>query len=125
MIDDSKDRVMSIRFGKTNYKIHGYLLEWKGGWVCGDLVHWWASTVGDDFVLLARCTTLNIFCNPGMHVRPPVVPLGLGDGFVASGMTGYEAFVHYSHDLPFDRKVRGNRQLSIFSPAWDFSLRWF
>jgi len=29
LIDDSKDRVVSIRLRKTDYKIHGYLLERK------------------------------------------------------------------------------------------------
>jgi len=50
--------------------------------------------------------------------------VGLGDGFVVSGVSGYETFVHYSHDLPFDRKVWGTAN-SHLPPACDFSLRWF
>src|SRR5712671_7251513 len=106
MIDNSEDGVVSVRFREADYKIHSYLLERKGSWICGDLVHWWARTVGDDLVLLTRRTPLDVFCDPGAHVWPPVVPLGLGDGFVTSRVSSYKALVYYSHDLPFDCKVR-------------------
>ena len=117
MIDNSEDRVVSIGLGETDYKVHSYLLEWEGGWICGDFVHRWASAVGDDLILLTRHAALYVFCDPSAHVGPPVISLGLSDGLVASGVSGYETLVYHSHDFPFDRKVRGNRQLSVFPPA--------
>src|SRR5882757_5524010 len=106
MIDDSQDGVVTVGLGEANDKVHGDLLEREGSWISGDLVHRGASAVGDDFVLLARSASLNVLCDPSSHVWPPVVPLGLGDGFVTSRVSGYESFVHYPHDLPFKRQVR-------------------
>src|SRR5712671_1093677 len=87
MVDDGEDRVVSIRLWESDDKVHGYLLERKSSWICGDLVHWGARAVGDDLVLLTRRTPLNVFCDPGAHVWPPVIPLSLGDGFVTSGVS--------------------------------------
>src|SRR5712671_7233082 len=99
---------MVVGLGKANDEIHGDLLERKGRWVGGDLVHRGASAVSDDLVLLTRCTSLNVLCDPRSHVWPPVVPLGFGDGFVTSQVSGYEPFVHYSHDFPLKRQVWGD-----------------
>ena len=96
-----------VGLGKADDEVHGDLLERESSWVSGDFVHRGASAVSDDFVLLARCASLNVLCNPRSHVWPPVVPLGLGDGFVTSRVSSYEPFVYYSHDLPFKRQVRG------------------
>src|SRR5712671_3425070 len=97
---------MTVGLGKADDEVHGDLLEREGSWISGDLVHRGASAVSDDLVLLTRCTSLNVFRDPCSHVWPPVVPLGLGDGFVTSGVSGYESFVYYSHDLPFKCQVR-------------------
>ena len=109
MIDDGKDGVVSIRFGEADNEVHGYLLERKGGWVCRDFVHCRASVVCDNLVLLARRTPLNVFCDPRAHVWPPIVPLGLSDGFVASRVPSYKTFVHHPHNLSFDREIWGDR----------------
>ena len=58
---------------------------------------------------VTRRTSLDIFCDPRAHVWPPVIPLGLGDCFVAAGVSGYKAFVYDPHDLSFDRKVWRDR----------------
>src|SRR5712672_2632151 len=100
---------MVVGLGKANDEIHGDLLERKGGWVSGDFVHRGASAVSDDLVLLTRCTSLNIVRNPRSHVWPPIIPLGLSYGLVASWVSGYESFVHYSHDFSLKRQVWGNR----------------
>jgi len=117
MVDDGKDGIVTIGLGEADDEVHGYLLEWKGGLVCRDFVHCWASAMCNDLVLLARRTPLDVFCDPRAHVWPPVVALGLRDGFIASGVSGYKTFVHHPHNLSFDRKVWGDRQLSIFPPA--------
>src|SRR5712671_3219539 len=106
MINNGEDRVVSIGLGETDNEVHGYLLEWEGSRVCGDLVHRWACAVCDDLVLLARCTPLDIFCDPRAHVRPPVISSSLSDCFVAAGMPSYEAFMYDPHDLSLHRKVR-------------------
>jgi len=125
MINDGEDGTVSIGLGEADNKVHGYLLEREGGWVRRDFVHCWTSAMCDDLVLLACRTPLNVFCDPRAHVWPPVIPLGLSDGFVASRVSGYKTFVHHPHNLSFDRKVWGDRQLSISPPAHDFSLWWF
>src|SRR5712671_5037609 len=89
MVDDGEDRVVSIGLGEPNDKVHGYLLKRKGSRISGDFVHRGARAMGDDLVLLTRRTSLDVFCDPGAHVRPPVVSLRLGDGFVASGVPSY------------------------------------
>jgi len=89
MIDDGEDGVVSIRLWESDNEVHGYLLERKGGRICGDFVHRGARAVGDDFVLLARRTSLDVFCDPDAHVWPPVLSLRLGDGFVTSGVSSY------------------------------------
>src|SRR5882757_9481295 len=101
MVDDSKNRVMLIGLGEADNKIHSYLLEWKGSGVRGDFVHRWAGAVCDNFVLLTCRAPLDVFCDPRTHVRPPVVPLGLSDSFVATRVSSYEAFMYNSHDLSF------------------------
>jgi len=108
MINDGEDRVVSIGLGEANDEVHGYLLEREGGRVRWDLVHRWACTVCDDFVLLAHRAPLDVFCDPCLHVRPPVISLSLSDGFVAAGVSGYKPFVYDPHDLLFNRKVRGD-----------------
>src|SRR5712671_6267937 len=99
---------MTVGLGKADDEVHGDLLEREGSWVSGDFVHRGASAVSDDFVLLTRCTSLNVLRDPCSHVWPPVVALGLGDGFVASQVSGYESFMHYPHDLSLKRQVRGD-----------------
>src|SRR5882672_10772937 len=123
MVDDGEDRVVSIRLRESDNEVHGYLLERKGGWVRGDFVHRRARAVGDDFVLLALRASLDVVRDPDAHVWPPVVSLRLGDGFVTSGVSSYQAFVDYSHDFPFDRQVRGDSQLPVLPPTCDFCLR--
>src|SRR5712672_1066439 len=103
MVDDGEDRIVSIRFWESDNEVHSYLLERKGSRVCGDLVHRGTRAVSDDFVLLARRTPLDVLCDPGAHVWPPVHPLRLGDGFITSGVSGYETFVYHSHDFSFER----------------------
>src|SRR5712671_158930 len=98
-----------VGLGKADDEVHGDLLEREGSWVSGDFVHRGVSAVSDDLVLLARCTSLNVLRDPRSHVWPPVVPLGLGNGFVASRVSGYESFVYYSHDLSLKRQVRRDR----------------
>src|SRR5712671_5885195 len=105
MIDDGKDGVVSVGLGETDNEVHGYLLKREGRGVCRNLVHRWASAMGDDFVLLTSCASLDVLGDPRAHVWPPVTPLSLGDGFVMTWVSSDEAFVHYSHDLTFDRKV--------------------
>src|SRR5882757_3831309 len=122
MINDGEDRVVPIGLGEADNEVHGYLLKWEGGGVRGDLVHCWTSAMCDDFVLLARRASLNIFCDPRMHVWPPIIPLGLGNCLVTARVPGYEAFVHDPHDFSLNHKVRRDRQLSFLSPAHDFSL---
>ena len=100
---------MSIGLREADDKIHGYLLERKGSGVRGDFIHRWARAVCDDLVLLTSCAPLDVFCDPRVHVWPPVVPSGLGDGFVATGMSSYKALVYDSHDFLFKREVRGDR----------------
>src|SRR5712671_5111069 len=100
---------MMVGLGEANDEVHGDLLERKGSWVSGDLVHRRASAMSDDLVLLACRTSLNVLCDPCSHVWPPIIPLGLGNGFVAPRVSGYEPFMHYSHDLSFKRQVRGDR----------------
>ena len=108
MINDRQDRIVSVGLGKADDKVHSNLLKWKGSWVSGDLVHWGVSAMGDDFVLLACRTSLNVLGDPSAHVRPPIFPLRLGDGFVTSRMSSYEALVYHSHDFSFERQVWGN-----------------
>src|SRR5712672_3124329 len=100
---------MMVGLGKADDEIHGDLLERKGGWISGDFVQRGASAVINDFILLARCTSLNVLRDPCSHVWPPVVPLGLSNSFVASRMPSYEPFMHYPHDLPLKRQVRRDR----------------
>src|SRR5712671_6348037 len=125
MINDGEDRVVSIGLGEADNEVHGYLLEREGGRVHGDFVHHWACAVCDDFVLLARRTSLDVFCNPRTHVWPPVVPLGLSDRFIAARVSSYKAFVYDPHDLSFECTVGRDCQLSLFPPSCDFTLRWF
>ena len=106
MVDNSEDGIVSVGLGKTDNEIHGYLLEREGGRVSGDFVHRWACAVRDDFVLLARRTSLDVFCNPHAHVWPPIVPLGLSDCFIATRVSSYKALMYDSHDLSFKREVR-------------------
>jgi len=61
MIDNGEDRVVVVGLGQTNDKVHGYLLEGQCRWIGRDFIHRWASAVSDNFVLLARCTSLNVF----------------------------------------------------------------
>ena len=89
MVDDGEDRVVLIRLWESDDEVHSYLLEWKGSRICGDFVHRGARAVGDDLVLLARRTSLNVLCDPGAHVWPPVFSLRLGDGFVMSRVSSY------------------------------------
>src|SRR5712671_2018098 len=98
-----------VGLGKADDEVHGDLLEREGSRVSGNLVHCGASAVSDDLVLLARCTSLNILRDPCSHVWPPVVPLGLGDGFVTSRVSSYESFVYYPHDLSLERQIRRDR----------------
>ena len=89
MVDDGEDRVVLIRLWESDNEVHSYLLERKGSRICGDFVHRGARAVGNDLVLLARRTSLDVLCDPGAHVWPPVCSLRLGDGFVTSGMSSY------------------------------------
>jgi len=43
--------------------------------------------------------------------------VGLGDGFVASQVSGYEPFVYYSHDLRLRRQVRRTASFPSFPPS--------
>jgi hypothetical protein len=38
------------------------------------------------FVLLACCTTFDVFCDLGSGARPEVFPIDAPDGFVSTGM---------------------------------------
>jgi len=81
--------------------------------------------VGEDFILLASGTPLDVFHDPRSHVWPPVIALSLCDGFISTRVARDQPFVYYSHNLSFDGEVRGNCQFPIFSPAFDFTLGWF
>src|SRR5712671_6655779 len=98
-----------VGLGKADDEVHGDLLEREGSRVSGNLVHCGASAVSDNIVLLARCASLNILCDTCSHVWPPVVPLGLGNGFVTSRVSSYESFVYYSHDFPLKRQIWRDR----------------
>jgi len=52
VVHNGKDGVVSIGLREADDEVHGYLLERKGGGVCGDLVHHRASAMCDDLVLL-------------------------------------------------------------------------
>src|SRR5712672_1955181 len=122
VVNDRQNGIVSVGLGETDDEVHSNLLKWKGSWVSGDLVHRGASAMGDDFVLLARGASLDVLRDPRSHVWPPIVPLSLSDGFVASGVSSYETLVYHSHDFSFERQVRGDCQFSFFSPSRDFSL---
>src|SRR5712671_229426 len=122
MVDDCQDGIVSVGLREADDEVHGNLLKWKGSRVGGDLVHRGTSAVGDDFILLARSASLDVLRDPRSHVWPPIIPLSLSDGLVASGVPGYETLVYHSHDFSFERQVRGNCQFSFFSPSRDFSL---
>jgi len=89
MVNDGEDGVMSIGLGEADNEIHCYLLEWKGGRIRGDFVHCWASAMCDDFVLLTRCASLDVLCDPCTHIWPPIAALSLSDCFVAAWVSGY------------------------------------
>jgi len=60
MVDDGENGIMVVGLGQTDDEIHGYLLEGQHGQVGRDLIHRWASAMGDDFILLAHCASLDI-----------------------------------------------------------------
>src|SRR5712672_1491851 len=103
VINDCQDGVVSIGLRKADDEVHSDLLEWKGSWIGGDFIHRRASAMGDNLVLLTRSTSLDVLCDPCSHVWPPIIPLGLSDGLVASGVSGYETLVYHSHDFSFER----------------------
>ena len=109
MVHDGEDRIMSVGLGETYDEVHGYLLERECGRICWDFVHRRASVVCDDFVLLTCRAPLDVFCDPRAHVWPPIVSFGLGNCFVTTGVPGYKAFVHDSHDFLFKREVWWDR----------------
>jgi len=64
--------------------------------------------MGNDLVLLADRTSLNVFWDPGSHVWPPITALGLSDGFVSAGVSSNQPFMYNLHDFSLDGEIGGN-----------------
>jgi hypothetical protein len=53
--------------------------------------------VCEIFILLACCTTLDVFHDPGFGARSEVFPVDVSDGFISSRVTVDGSFMPYVH----------------------------
>ena len=69
----------------------------------------------EDLVLLAYGASLDVVCDPFLHVRPVVSFLGLSEGFVSPQVSCGGVVMYKPHDASFDQVKR-----------WylDFGLSW-
>jgi len=80
--------------GKADDEIHWRFVNGRAAGSVGILYIEGACGECDDFVWLACCASLERTRDPCSHVWPPVVPLGLGDGFVTVPRASYESLVY-------------------------------
>ena len=69
----------------------------------------------EDLILLTRGTSLDVVCNPFLHLRPPVSFLRFPKGFVAAWMPCCWVVMHEGHDTSFYFKDRWYDNLSLGS----------
>ena len=67
--------------------------------------------MGEVFVLLTDCASLDIVCYPLVHVGPPVPFLGFTDRFVPTWVSGCQMVMHEGHDFSY-----------YFSDSWHVDL---
>ena len=76
----------SIR-GQSCDQIQSDLLKGKRVFWSRDAIQWGAFAVGNILILLACCTSRDVFGGPRSHSGPPVNVGDLSEGFIPSGMS--------------------------------------
>jgi hypothetical protein len=57
--------------------------------------------MGEDFVLLASGTALDVLCYPLVHPWPGLVLFGFADGFISSWVSSRRVVVYQVHEVAF------------------------
>jgi hypothetical protein len=63
--------------------------------------------MGQVLVLLACCTSFDVFCDPCLGARPEVFPVDVSDCFISSGVAIDGAFMPHIHEFTFQPLIQG------------------
>jgi hypothetical protein len=74
--------------------------------------------VSQVLVLLACCTSFDVFCDPCLGAGPEVFPIDVSDHFISPGVAVDRAFVPHIHEFAFQPLIQGYDK----SLAFDISL---
>src|SRR6266850_1848351 len=106
MVDDGEDGVLSISWWKSCDKIHSNMLKRSCTCFCAYAIKGSFLLMCEDLVLLADCTSFDIFCDPLSGSRPMILFCNSSGSLVSSRVSCCGNVMPDIHDFSADVVIR-------------------